>query len=133
MFFKLLFVFILIPLVELAILVKIGTVIGFWYTMLIVVLTGIAGAALARYQGLRVYTSIQRELNTGKIPSDDMIDAMFIFAGGVVLLTPGFITDFAGLMFLIPHTRKILKKYLKKLLGKRMHRSDRETTITIDQ
>lgn len=133
MFFKLLFVFILIPLVELAILVKIGTVIGFWYTMLIVVLTGIAGATLARYQGLRVYTSMQRELNTGKIPSDDMIDAMFIFAGGVVLLTPGFITDLAGLMFLIPYTRKILKNYLKKLLGKRMRRTDRETTITIEQ
>lgn len=133
MFFKLLFIFILIPFIELAILVKIGTVIGFWYTMLIVVVTGIAGASLARYQGIKVYTRIQRELNSGKVPSDDMLDAMFVFAGGVVLLTPGFLTDIAGLLFLVPYSREILKYYLKDIIARRMRNYNRETKITIEE
>lgn len=130
MFFKLLFVFILIPFIELAILVKIGTIIGFWYTMLIVVLTGIAGASLARQQGLKVYTKIQKELNSGKIPSDDMLEAMFVFAGGIVLLTPGFLTDIAGLLFLIPFTRKIFKAYLNNIL---IRRYNKKTTVSIEE
>ncbi len=133
MFLKLLFIFILIPFIELAILVKIGTLIGFWYTMLIVVLTGIAGASLARYQGLKVYTRIQMELNSGKVPSEDMLDAMLVFAGGIVLLTPGFITDIIGLLILIPYSRKFLKSYLKDVIAKRMRHRDRETTITIEE
>lgn len=130
MFFKLLFIFILIPLIELAILIKIGTIIGFWYTMLIVVLTGVAGASLARQQGLKVYTRIQKELNSGRIPSDDMLEAMFVFAGGIVLLTPGFLTDIAGLLFLIPFTRKIFKSHLNKIL---VRRYNKETTVSIEE
>ena len=132
MFFKLLFVFILIPFIELAILVKIGTMIGFWYTMSVVVVTAIVGASLARYQGLKVYSRIQGELNSGRIPSEDMLDAMFVFAGGIVLLTPGFITDIAGIMFLTPVTRKIFKSHLKNILGDRIRRYNKETTVSIE-
>lgn len=133
MFFKILSVFIVIPLVELAILVKTGTIIGFWYTMLIVIITGIAGAALARYQGIVVLSRLQREINSGVLPGDEMLDALFILAGGLVLLTPGFITDIAGFLFLIPYTRNFLKTYLREILKNRITTYKKETTVIIDE
>lgn len=132
MFLKLLSLFVIIPFIELAILIKVGTIIGFWYTMLIVIFTGVAGALLARYQGLKVYGRIQRELNSGRIPSNDMIDGLLILSGAIVLLTPGFITDITGLLCLFPLTRNIIKIYLKKIFAKRIEYYNKETTITID-
>ncbi|HSG31623.1 MAG TPA: FxsA family protein, partial [Thermodesulfobacteriota bacterium] len=70
MFGKLLLLFITIPMIELFILVKIGTVIGFWPTVGIVVITGILGASLARLQGFLVFQQIQSELQSGQIPAD---------------------------------------------------------------
>ena len=132
MFLKLLSLFVIIPFIELAILIKVGTIIGFWYTMLIVIFTGVAGALLARYQGLKVYGRIQRELNSGRIPSDDMIDGLLILSGAIVLLTPGFITDITGLLCLFPLTRNIIKIYLKKIFAKRIEYYNKKTTVTID-
>ena len=132
MFLKLLSLFVIIPFIELAILIKVGTIIGFWYTMLIVIFTGVAGALLARYQGLKVYGRIQRELNSGRIPSNDMIDGLLILSGAIVLLTPGFITDITGLLCLFPLTRNIIKIYLKKIFAKRIEYYNKKTTVTID-
>lgn len=133
MLLKLLTLFIIIPLVEIAIIVKLGTVIGFWYTMLIVVLTGVAGAYLSRYQGLTVYRNIMAEINIGRLPSDDMIDGLLILTGGIVLLTPGFLTDIAGLALLVPYSRKHIKVHLKRFLAVRMNIYDGSTRITIDE
>ncbi|NIT14468.1 MAG: membrane protein FxsA [Candidatus Dadabacteria bacterium] len=113
MFGKLLFLFIAIPMLELFILVKIGTVIGFWPTVGIVILTGILGASLARLQGFLVFRQIQSELQSGELPADKMVDGLLIFIGGVVLLTPGLLTDLAGFAMLVPFTRNVFKKYLK--------------------
>jgi len=132
MFLKLLSLFIIIPFIELAILIKVGTLIGFWYTILIVIFTGVAGASLARAQGLKVYVRIQKELNSGRIPSDDMLDGMLILAGAIVLLTPGFITDLTGLLCLFPITRNLIKAYLKKIFARRIEQYNKETRITID-
>lgn len=107
------FLFIAIPMLELFILVKLGTVIGFWPTVAIVLITGILGASLARLQGFLVFRQIQNELQSGQIPADKMVDGLLIFIGGVVLLTPGLLTDLAGFAMLIPFTRNIFKKYLK--------------------
>lgn len=113
MFARLLFLFIALPLVEIAILVKMGEVLGFWNTIAIVILTGILGASLARYQGFMVYNKIQQELQAGRVPAGELVDGLLILVGGVVLLTPGLITDISGFLLLVPWFRKIVKRWLQ--------------------
>jgi UPF0716 protein FxsA len=86
-------------------LIKLGEVMGFWPTLGLVVGTGIVGAWLAQLEGLRVWVRIQRDLQQGHVPADAGINGLVIFLGGVVLLTPGLLTDIFGLLCLIPWTR----------------------------
>ena len=109
---KLLVVFIAIPLIELAILVKIGELIGFWPTIGMVIITGAIGAALAQSQGFRVFAKIQAELAAGRIPTHHLIDGLLILVGGIVLLTPGLLTDILGFLLMIPWIRKQFKRWL---------------------
>ena len=130
MFGKLLLLFITIPMIELFILVKLGTIIGFWPTVGIVIVTGILGAALARLQGFLIFQQIQSELQSGQIPADKMVDGLLIFVGGLVLLTPGLLTDLAGFALLVPFTRNIFKKYLKSKFEGHIKTKD-ETKYTV--
>jgi UPF0716 protein FxsA len=114
MFLKLLILFILIPIIEIAILVKVGTLIGFWPTMLIVIATGILGATLARIQGFLVLNRIRTELQMGRMPAEELIDGLLILVGGILLLTPGLLTDLMGFLMLIQWSRKLFKKWLGK-------------------
>lgn len=114
MFLKLLILFIAIPIIEIAILVKIGTLLGFWPTMLIVIATGIVGATLARIQGFLVLTRIRIELQMGRMPAEELIDGLLILIGGIFLLTPGLLTDLIGFLMLIQWSRKLFKKWLGK-------------------
>ena len=120
MFPRLLALFILTPLAELAILVYLGTVIGAWYTLLIVVLTGIAGAVLARNQGLATIARIRGNLERGIMPSDELLSGALILAGGLLLLTPGLITDVVGFCLLIPPTRRTLGKWIGRAVRRRV-------------
>ncbi len=116
---KLLLLFIGVPLLELTVLVQLGQVLGFWSTLAIIVLTGIAGAALARWQGMRVLVRIQEELVAGKMPAAELLDGLLILIAGVMLLTPGFLTDVFGLLLLLPWVRHFVRVWLKmKLLRK---------------
>jgi UPF0716 protein FxsA len=114
MFPKLLVLFIGLPLLELAILVKLGEVIGFWPTIGVVIVTGILGASLARAQGFMVYTRIQSELAAGRIPAGELVDGLLILIGGIVLLTPGLLTDLFGFALLIPWMRVFFKGWLQR-------------------
>lgn len=114
MFLRLLILFIVIPIIEIAILVKIGTLIGFWPTMLIVIATGILGATLARIQGFLVLNRIRTELQMGRMPAEELIDGLLILVGGILLLTPGLLTDLIGFLMLIQWSRKLFKKWLGK-------------------
>lgn len=119
MFWKLLLIFIGIPLLELAILVKIGTIIGVWYTILLILVTGFMGAALAKQQGLQVMYRIQEELGKGRLPSNELLDGLCILIGGLLLLTPGILTDVISFVLLIPASRKIIKFALKKFWARK--------------
>lgn len=114
MFGKLLLAFTVIPLIELYLLILIGQAIGAFPTIALVVLTGTLGASLARQQGFSVWTRINREMNAGHFPANDMIDAVLILASGVTLLTPGVITDIIGFLLLIPVTRRPVREFLKR-------------------
>lgn len=117
MFFtKLLLLFIIVPIVEIYVLIEIGRKIGTWSTIGIIILTGILGAYLVKSQGFLILRKIQNDLNEGILPGDSLIQGAIILAGGILLITPGFITDTIGFVFLIPTGREVVKKYLLKWL-----------------
>jgi UPF0716 protein FxsA len=129
MFIRLLTIFIIIPLIELVILIKVGSYIGLWPTILIVVLTGIIGAFLARYQGFMIINKIKSEVSSGKVPARELIDGLLILIGGIVLLTPGFLTDICGFFLLIPYTRNFIKGFVRSHFERIVNY---RTTITIE-
>lgn len=109
----LILLFTLVPLVELAVLIKIGQHMGVAYTIGIVLLTGVAGAYLAKMQGLITLRRIQEDINQGIMPADKVFDGVLILCSGILLLTPGLLTDIIGFMGLIPLTRNLLKRWIK--------------------
>ncbi len=124
MFIKLLFLFTLVPVLELYVLLEAGRQIGVGTTIALIFLTGIAGAALARSQGFQLLNRIQAELNQGHLPADDLFNGAMILAGGLLLLTPGFCTDLLGFCFLTPLTRTVIKRWLKKWLDGKISRGE---------
>lgn len=128
-FRTLIILFIGVPLLELLVLLKIGELWGAELTILLVLVTGITGAFLAKSQGISVWNRIHRELAQGQIPGDQLMDGLMIFAGGITLLTPGLITDTIGLCLLIPPTRHVIKQWLKAYFRKKVDAGQ----IIIDQ
>lgn len=114
MLLKLALLFTLLPLAELYVLIKIGTVIGGLNTLLLVLVTGAAGAWLARMEGLRVLTRARENLRQGMVPAEELVDGLLIFIAGVLLVTPGVITDCMGLLLLFPPTRRHFKIRLRR-------------------
>ncbi len=114
MLLKLFLAFTLIPVLELYLLIKIGAVIGALNTLVLVILTGFAGAYLARMQGMQTMRRVRSQLQQGIMPAEDLIDAVIIFVAGIVLLTPGFLTDLAGLLLLFPASRFHFKRWLRQ-------------------
>jgi len=110
----LILLFTLVPIVELALLIKIGQLLGVGYTLLIVIVTGVTGAYLAKLQGVIVLGKIQEDLNNGIMPADKLFDGILILCSGILLLTPGIITDLIGFMGLIPFSRDLFKHWLKQ-------------------
>ncbi|MDZ7762625.1 MAG: FxsA family protein [Desulfovermiculus sp.] len=124
MFVKLLLAFILIPLIELTLLIKLSGVIGVMNTIGIAILTAVVGAYLARMEGTRTLLHIRTSLDRGIMPTDDLIDALIIFASGAVLLTPGFLTDICGLLLLFPPSRHAFREWLKRRLATKINKRD---------
>jgi UPF0716 protein FxsA len=121
MFFtKLLLLFLIVPATELYILIEVGKKIGSLTTIGIIILTGIIGAYLVKDQGFMILKKIQNDLNEGSMPGDNLIQGAIILAGGIFLLTPGFVTDIVGFILLIPLSRNIVKKCLLNWLRKKI-------------
>ncbi len=116
----LLVLFVILPFVELYLLIELGSRIGTLPTLGIVVLTGIAGAALAKHQGLSVLQRIQTEMSFGQMPGEIIFDGVLVLIGAVLLITPGILTDTTGFLLLIPVTRDLFKKYLKVWVSKKI-------------
>jgi len=124
MLLKLFLAFTLIPVLELYLLIKIGAIIGALNTMILVILTGFAGAYLARMQGMQTMRRVRSQLQQGIMPAEDLIDAVIIFVAGIVLLTPGFLTDLAGLLLLFPVSRFHFKRLLRQKFDQWMQNSN---------
>ena len=117
---RLLLLFIVVPLVELALLLYLATLIPWWYTLLLVLVTGIVGATLARRQGAKAWARIGEQLAAGRLPGAELVDAVLILIAGVVLITPGVITDAIGLLLLLPPTRRLFREWLIARLRSRI-------------
>ena len=129
MLLKLFLAFTLIPFSELYLLIKIGYYLGAFNTILVVIVTGLLGAYLAKIQGIKTMMRVRESMNRGELPAEEMLDALLIFVAGIVLLTPGFITDLAGLTILIPNTRSLFKQWLRKKFDQWI--SENKTNIMI--
>ena len=114
MLLKLFLAFTIIPIIEIYLLIEIGSMFGALTAVTLVILTGFLGAFLARMQGLQTLYRIQKSLREGRMPSGELLDALLIVIAGLVLLTPGFLTDSAGFLLLIPATRNYIKYWLRR-------------------
>ena len=132
MLLKLFLAFTIIPIIEIYLLIKIGAMFGALTAVTLVILTGFLGAFLARMQGLQTLYRIQESLREGRMPSGELLDALLIVIAGLVLLTPGFLTDSAGFLLLIPATRNSIKYWLRRQIELR-YMSNRPEDIIIEQ
>ena len=132
MLLKLILAFTIIPITEIYLLIEIGSMFGALTAVTLVILTGFLGAFLARMQGLQTLYRIQESLREGRMPSGDLLDALLIVIAGLVLLTPGFLTDSVGFLLLIPATRSFIKYWLQRQIELR-YISNRPEDIIIEQ
>ncbi len=107
---RLLILFIVVPAVELALLIEVGSRIGTPTTLLIIVITGVVGAFYARREGLGVLRKLQHQMGSGQLPADSMGDGALILVASALLMTPGFLTDAFGFLCLIPATRAMIRQ-----------------------
>ncbi len=104
--------FIVVPLVELYLIIEVGSVIGALWTVLLVVLTAVIGVSLLRIQGFNTLNRARQNMERGTLPAMEMMEGMILAVGGALLITPGFITDTLGFLCLIPATRRAMIRYL---------------------
>lgn len=114
MLMKLILLFTVVPIIELALLIKLNTYIGLPYTILVVLITGVVGAYLAKSEGRGILRNIRMEMSQGRMPGDELVNGLCVLIGGAFLITPGLITDAAGFILVIPITRAILKNAIKR-------------------
>jgi UPF0716 protein FxsA len=120
MFFKLFLLFLIVPVVEIYLIIKVGSVIGGLATVVSLLCISLLGAYLVRNQGVRIVMQIREELSRGRLPAAQLLDGALVFIGSVLLMTPGFFTDFVGIFFLIPATRRVIKMWLGLWLQSRL-------------
>lgn len=107
-----LLLFIVMPILEIAILLRVGSAIGWVTTLLIVIVTAVLGSAMLRHQGVTTLNRARERMHSGQMPAQELLEGVMILIGGVLLLTPGFVTDAFGFACLVPVTRKWLAGHL---------------------
>ena len=115
-FARLAFFFVVIPVLEVVLLVRIGQAVGFLPTLAVVLGTGIVGAALARVEGFRILFQARQELMRGRIPGQALLDGISVLVAGAFLLAPGILTDIAGIALLLPPSRRWIQRRVRERL-----------------
>jgi len=124
----LLVLFIALPIVELGVLLRVNESIGLLNTLALVVITGVVGAFLARMQGLMVLDAIRRDMAEGRMPAPRVMDGVMILAAGLLLVTPGLITDGVGFLLLVPAVRHAIRGWMRHKLEEKMKEGQARVT-----
>jgi UPF0716 protein FxsA len=112
--------FIVVPLAELYVILKVGDAIGAVWTILLLAADSVLGSLLLRAQGRSVWRRFNEALTAGRMPHREVMDGVLVIFGGAFLITPGFLTDIVGLLLLIPPTRAVIRRVLVRRLGRRV-------------
>jgi UPF0716 protein FxsA len=121
---RLILIFIIVPLMEILLLIEIGSRIGTLNTISIIIVTGILGGYMMRHQGFAILTNIRMDLSQGRMPTGELINGALVLVGGILLLTPGFFTDAVGFVLLIPTTRGFVRKKIQLLIQRKIESGD---------
>ena len=121
MYFFLIILF--VSLAEIAVFIEVGKYIGTLNTIIVILLTALAGAVAVKIEGLRVWHNVSKEIKAFRLPTNSVIDAALVLVSGVLLITPGFLTDMLGLLLLLPLTRIFVRKILQKHFSKKIKRN----------
>jgi UPF0716 protein FxsA len=113
--------FIVLPIVEIAVLIQVGQVIGAWNTIALLIIVGVAGAWLAKREGLAVYRRFRNQVESGVVPGREIADGFMILLAGALLLTPGFVTDVLALLLLLPPVRAAIRAGALHRVTRRVH------------
>src|SRR6478609_8223102 len=111
--------FIVVPIIELYVIIQIGSLIGVWPTIALLLADAVLGSMLLRHQGRGAWRRFNAALAERRFPGLEVADGLLIAIGGTLLLTPGFVTDIVGLIFLIPPTRAIVRRLMRGYVGRR--------------
>ncbi len=120
MFFKLFLLFTIIPVIELTLLIEIGTLIGTLNTVILVIFTAVVGAYLVRMEGLGVIYRFQQNMQEGRFPGEEILDGAMILVAGALLVTPGVATDIIGFLLVFPSSRRMIKISLRRYIERRI-------------
>lgn len=105
--------FIIVPIVELAIIIQVGQVVGAGWTIVALIAISLIGAALVKAEGLRAWRRVREALAESRMPAEEVVDGALVLLGGALMLTPGFLTDGLGLLLVVPGTRGLLNRAIR--------------------
>ena len=117
-------IFIVVPIVELAIIIQVGQLIGPLWTVLLLLLSAVIGSFLLRREGRRAWRSFRRAMDAGRVPTREAADGAMVIMGGALMLTPGFLTDALGVLCLLPPSRAVLRRMATAAITRRLLADD---------
>lgn len=109
-----------LPVVEIWAIVQVGQVVGVWWTLLLLVLSGVVGSWLITREGTRAWRALRTSLQEGRMPAKELADGVLVVLGGALMLSPGFVTDALGLLLVLPFTRPAARALLTAVLARRL-------------
>ncbi|NYG55881.1 FxsA family protein [Nocardioides perillae] len=112
--------FLVVPLLEVYLLVQVGQVIGAWWTLALLVLSGVVGGWLVKREGARAWRGLTTALSSGRAPARELADGALVLVGGTLMLTPGFASDAVGIVLLLPVTRPVARRALTAVVARRL-------------
>lgn len=116
----LLVAFVVVPLVEIYVVISVGQVIGAWWTIALLVADSLIGSWLVKREGSRAFRALRTTLQEGRMPARELADGALILAGGLLMLTPGFVLDVVGLVLVLPFTRPLARRSLSGVIDRKL-------------
>jgi UPF0716 protein FxsA len=112
--------FIVVPIVEIYVIIQVGQVIGPWWTILLLIADSIVGSWLVRHEGRRAWEALTTAIRSGRMPAKELADGALILVGGTLMISPGFVTDVAGMLLILPFTRPLARRLLTRVVSRRL-------------